>query len=295
MDREFLKEFLEKTMFPDEAGRAYMAALDTVEKSGRSFDPAIEEFYKDGFSIENAERRIKTLESQTGVNEFTLWGVFLALASKRARVDYIERGISEEIFWDTFADMKYKTKECREIKGVWGNFVAFWYPIFYRCDIVKLGRLEYENEVYQGETYEKAGFRLQRGDGIKNIHIPSSGEPFDLNARVESYKKAYRFFKPEGGILCCQCHSWLLFPKWKEILTKNGNILSFQRDFDIISSEEEDEFADCWRLFGADYEKPLEEYPEKTSMQRDVKKYLLSGGKTGEGFGILLFDGERII
>ena len=70
-------------------------------------------------------------------------------AAQRARRDYLAQGVCEEIFWDTFCDLRYKLLECKTIHGVWGNFVASWYPIFYTCQIVKLGRLEFENAVYE--------------------------------------------------------------------------------------------------------------------------------------------------
>ena len=100
--------------------------------------------------------------------------------------------------------MKYKAIECKNVQGVWGNFVAHWYPIFFSNDIVKLGRLEYENVTYEGEVpYEKNGYVVRPGDKVKSVHIPSSGEPFDQAARLASYKKAYQFFKEElqGGPL----------------------------------------------------------------------------------------------
>ncbi len=53
---------------------------------------------------------------------------------------YAQAGLSEEIFWNTFQDLKYKLLECREVQGVWGNFVSFWYPIFYTCDIFQAGQ-----------------------------------------------------------------------------------------------------------------------------------------------------------
>ena len=93
----------------------------------------------------------------------------------------------------------------------------------------------------------------------------------------------------------CVCHSWLLYPPYGEILSPTSNIVSFQRDFDITGQEASEEFDDAWRLFGGDYKKPLEDLPERTSMQRAFKNYLLAGGKAGEGRGVLIFDGEKIV
>ena len=147
--------------------------------------------------------------------------------------------------------LKYKLLECREVQGVWGNFVSFWYPIFYTCDIFKLGRLEYENTTYAWEEpYIKNGYAIKHGDPVKSVHIPSSGEPFDEAARLASYRLAYEFFREElnGGPLVCVCDSWLLYPDYQQILSPSSNILSFQKDFDVISSRTEEEFHDIWRV-----------------------------------------------
>ncbi len=131
---------------------------------------------------------------------------------------------------------------------------------------------------------------------MKSIHIPSSGEPFNREARMDSYRQAYAFFKEElgGGPLFCVCHSWLLYPEYKKILKPGSNIVDFQSDFDIIKADAE-EFGDAWRVFGPQYTLPAADLPEDTSMRRAFKQHLLSGGTTGEGLGILIFDGEKIV
>ena len=299
MNREFLQLLMDKTAFPADAQLAYLAGLDTLENAGQGaeMEKTIGDFYGDGFSIANAQPKIKAMAEASGVHEYTVWGLFLALAAERAKTDYLAKGISEQVFWDTFCDLKYKVVECKDVQGVWGNFVAFWYDIFFKVNIVKLGRLEYEDIIYQGKPYEKNGVTLNPGDTVRNIHIPSSGEPFDEAARLESYKLAYEFYKEElnGGPLICVCHSWLLYQPYADILSPASNIVGFQGDFDILYSEDTEEFGDCWRLYGADYQKPVEQYPENTSMQRAVKKHLLAGGKVGFGFGVLVFDGEKLV
>ena len=181
-------------------------------------------------------------------------------------------------------------------KGVFGTFVQFWYPIFYRCDIVKLGRLEYETITYDHPAREVAGITLRPGQKVLNIHIPSSGEPFDLNARLQSYKLAYDFFKDlrGEGPLVCVCHSWLLYPEYRRVLGDSSNIISFQDDFTILEIDD-GAFQDAWRGFGPAAEGPTEQLPEDTSMQRVFKKHLLSGGKNGSALGVLVFDGERLL
>lgn len=298
LDKDFMALLMERTAFPVEARQELLRCAQVVEDAGQTpaLFAALEAFYQDGFSTQNAQPAIEQAAAGAGISPYTVWMLFLMQGAKQAKEDYAKKGVGEEIFWATFADLRYKAIECKENYDVWGTFVAFWYPIFFSCDIVKLGRLEYESRVYDGPAYEKNGFALRPGDKVRSIHIPSSGEPFDKAARLESYKMAYKFFEDElaGGPLACMCHSWLLYPEYKKILKPGSNIASFMEDFDIIETET-GEFGDAWRVFGPQHTLPAAELPEDTSMRRAFKQHLLAGGKTGEGLGILLFDGEKLL
>lgn len=300
MNKEFLQLLMEKTGFPEEAKAELLKSAGALTAAGQeeALDGAVEFFYENEFSISLTQPLVEEMAGIAGLSPYTVWMLLLIEASQRAREAFRQKSVPENIFWDTFSDLRCKALECKEIYDVWGTFVAFWYPIFYSGDLVKLGRLEYENTVYsRDEPYTVGGFTVKKGDKVKNVHIPSSGEPFDQAARLASYKKAYEFFKDElnGGPLVCVCHSWLLYPEYGKILAPGSNFVSFQQDFHIVEREEAEEFDDAWRLFGRDYHKPLAQLPERTSMQRAFKKYFLGGGKPGEGAGILLFDGEKII
>ena len=298
LDQGFMALLMERTAFPEEARQALLHSAQALEDAGQApaLLAALEAFYQDGFSTKNAQPAIEAMGEKASLSPYTVWMLFLMQGARQAKEDYAKRGVGEEIFWATFADLRYKAIECKENYNVWGTFVAFWYPIFFSCDIVKLGRLEYENRVYEGPAYEQGGFVLRPGDKVRSIHIPSSGEPFGKAARLESYKMAYDFFKGElaGGPLVCVCHSWLLYPAYKNILKPGSNIASFMEDFHIIEAES-GEFGDAWRVFGPQHTLPAAELPEDTSMRRAFKQHLLAGGSTGEGLGVLLFDGERLL
>lgn len=300
MDQQFLKLLMDKTGFPEEAKQEAPRCQDVLVQTGQeeALDGAVECLYSHDLDLKVVEPLVKAIADESGVNVYTVWLLFLIQASQPAVNAYLEKGVPEDIVWDTFSDLKFKVLECKNVHGVWGNFVAFWYPIFFSCDLVKLGRLEYESTTYEGkEPYEKNGFVINPGDPVKSIHIPSSGEPFDEAARLDSYKRAYEFFRDEldGRPLVCVCHSWLLYPQNRVILSPASNIVSFIGDFDLIESGSEEVFHDAWRVFGGEYQKPTAELPEKTSMQRAFKNWLLQGKQTGYGFGVLIFDGEKIV
>lgn len=294
MNKDFLRLLMDRTGFPDEAKAAYEQAADRLDPE--ALDGAIDFFYDNDFDIGLTTPLIEDMAEASGISAHTVWGLFLALAAERAREAYLSQGISEDVFFDTFSDLRYKTVECMQNKGVWGTFVQFWYPIFYRCDIVKLGRLEYETITYRGPACQVGGVRIEPGQKVANIHIPSSGEPFDRESRLQSYRLAYDFFKdlhPDGPLVCL-CHSWLLYPEYRKVLGEKSNIVSFMDDFTILEVEDGG-FDDAWRVFGPAAEGPAEQLPEDTSMQRAFKGYILAGGKHGSARGVLVFDGEKLV
>lgn len=300
MDHEFMELLLDQTHFPQEARQELHRCVCLLEQAGQ--DEALEEavafFYRNQFDVKVTEPLLQAIGQATGIPLYTVWLLLLIQASVPAKSLYRRKGIGEEIFWNTFSDLTYKLYECKNVQGVWGNFVPHWYSIFFTGDIVKLGRLEYENSTYDwDQPYQGCGITLQKGTPVKNIHIPSSGEPFTLDARLDSYRQAYEFFREElqGGPLVCVCGSWLLYPPYRDILPSTSHVVDFMGDFQILGGEAEEVFHDAWRVFGADAQKPFPQLPEKTSMQRAFKQYLLSGKKTGEGFGVLVFDGERLL
>ena len=75
----------------------------------------------------------------------------------------------------------------------------------------------------------------------------------------------------------------------------SSNIVSFMHDFDIIYSEETSDFDNAWRIYGADGNKPADQLPRNTSIQRAYADWLQNGNKAGWGYGVFLFDGRRFV
>lgn len=209
---------------------------------------------------------------------------------------YRDAGIAEDIYWDSMRDLRWKFFECLAVHGVPGTFVGSWHSGFFRMTRFALGRLQYEHTGFGEEQYTKAGVMLRRGDTVINCHIPSCG-PLTVESRMDSYRRAYDFYRREypSGVLPLVCSSWLLYPPHTEFLPKTSNILSFMSDFDIIHSGVDEKFGNAWRVFGASAAEPPEKWPRDTSIRRAFAERICSGGKVGYGYGVLLFDGERIL
>lgn len=80
------------------------------------------------------------------------------------------------------------------------------------------------------------------------------------------------------------CGSWLLAPALNGLLPEDSGIRRFAGDYRIYDVDEEDQEFYEW-LFGGC--KPMEELPERTSLQRAVKAHLAAGGRLGMARGIL--------
>ncbi len=197
-------------------------------------------------------KKLASMAERFGENEYTLDFVFVLCCLPILKVRYAEAGIGEDIFYNTCDDLRCKLGECIECRGVPGTFVASWYNGILAMEIFGLGRFEYELWEHDEEDYiAPCGKALRHGDPEINFHIPSSGVPITDEARLDSYKRAYEFYKDKlvGGVAFFRCNSWLLYPDHREFLPENSNILRFMDDFDIVSYKVWPELGDLWRIF----------------------------------------------
>ena len=288
MNLKFLQLFLEKEEFP-------AAAQAELVRTAQSIPDELDSIlgcYEQGYNHEATVPLVEKVAEASGISAYTIWMVTLCLAAEKARPFYK----NDKIYWDTFCDLRYKAQECFDVYGIWGTFVAHWYPIFYNGTIVKLGRMEYQVKACPFKEPKTAmGITVNPGDPILALHIPTSFEPFDKESRMESYRMAWRYFCPDGRPLVCVCGSWLLYDKYEEVFAPGSNIASFRKEFYMLQSKESETFANSWRVFGSKHTLSTEEFPENTSLQRAFKRYMLAGGTHGNGTGVIVFDGEKLL
>ena len=280
---------------------AYAPLLEAGEviltRFGGEMEEMVEQMYQNNCNIYLSKDQRKDLANRSGVNFYTLNYIFLVCASRKAKAMYQEKGYSETLFYDTFEDLDYKLQECYAMHGVYGNFVEWWYAIFYRLKCFKLGRLEFEPVTYHPDTpYTKDGLTIEKGDTVLSVHIPASG-PMTTESRLDSYRRAYEFF-PEciyDGKLVMICDSWLLYRGNREMFPPELNIHQFTLDWDIIISNEDPHFRDCWRLFYTNYQGDPSALPYDNRARRAVVDWLKAGKHCGTGYGIAFFDGEKLL
>jgi hypothetical protein len=66
-------------------------------------------------------------------------------------------------------------------------------------------------------------------------------------------------------------------------------------DFDITQSKDDPDFNDKWRIFATDEKLKPEQLPADTGLRRAYVNRLKEGKPVGTGFGVIVFDGEKII
>ncbi|MGN1234474.1 MAG: acyltransferase domain-containing protein [Christensenellaceae bacterium] len=182
--------------------------------------------------------------------------------------EYKKRGISEDIFQAT---MKFCTRFLSEHHRNYGTYRYewdWWFPRQMSLWEYRIGALEYE--LIEGAEREIA------------VHIPSDADMREASIR-RSLDDFYRFRKSylagwEDVPLTCD--SWMLMPQLQELLGENSNIVAFQKRFQIDAIDREATWYMRWIYPG--HETVDESLPEQTRLQRELKKYLL----TGKVFGV---------
>ena len=299
---DFTLDFMKRIGFPEEAQACFaglFARLDADPVAGSAYGNIIENYLEPcAHDLGARLEELNDLSATLDVSPYTLHMAFLVSCAETLLERYYERGIAEEIFWRSMDDLRCKLLECKECKGVWGTFVGGWFHRFYELTRFGLGRFQFEFNTYEGaELHLTGGYTVKEGQYLIGFHIPSSGISLTDEVRYDSYRRAYEFYSQAfgGGPVYLQCGSWLLFPGNRDILPEGSNIVRFMDDFEILFSKEKDEFGDRWRVFGRHADLPPEELPRDTSMRKAFAEWLEAGKKTGDGYGIIVFDGEKIL
>ncbi len=224
--------------------------------------------------------------------------LYLLLLAKPLKERYKKLGIlSDEIYVDSMKDITWKLMKTHNIDDIWGTSFGDWSAKFFRPDIFTLGRLQYEMHDF-GFEYSAHGFDLKPDTRIINVHIPASG-PLTPELCMDSFKRAHEFFRDQfpSGISVFMTESWLIFPKHREFLPENSNILKFMDFFEPVKVYESKpgERDEMWRVFGKYADAPVDQLPRDTSIRRAYADWLAKGGTVGGAYGVFFFDGEKII
>ena len=204
-----------------------------------------------------------------------LWEL-LNLIGSYSYEEYHKRSIPENVFVDT---MKICTRFLNDHFKTFGKYQfiwAWWLPREISLNEFRIGALEYE--FVDGADREIA------------VHIPSDADlcKTSVDNSVRAFREFAKVYFPEWEQVKLVCESWMLMPELKEMLGKDSTILAFQERFEIDSVDREAMWYMGWIYPG--FETIDENLPEGTSLQRNMKKFLLSGGKFGIAKGHMKND-----
>ncbi len=194
-------------------------------------------------------------------------------AALQTRKNYQELGIDQDVF---LATMKCFTRFINEHFSNYGyyNFDrGFWVGRQLSSLLFRLGELEYELFTWEGEN-------------VISIHIPSDCDlsPQKIDKSLEVAKQFFEKF-PSHANARFFCYSWLISPNLKLILPSSSKIIMFQDRFEVVQRFDESNGFVQWVFKQKDL--AIENYPEDTSLQRNMKTHLLNGGRIGEAVGFL--------
>lgn len=289
-----MKELMRMVDFPTDAVEEVLEKIAVLKQNGnwnrleKLAEEIMENPSKPGNLVEKLQQA-ESMEEELEINKYTLDLLVLLRCWKILKGRYEERGLSMEIFRDSLDDMRCKLLECREIHGVNGIFVGFWYDRFFDISRFALGRLQFELVTYPFEdAYTEKGVTVKKGDTVINMHIPSSG-PLHREMAEDAFDRAAEFYRKQfaDGQVVFVVDSWMVDPDLVKILPE-GNMKDFAQRFTVVYASKSDKFMDGWRVFGNEWEKEPKDLPRWTKLQRTIADYLRQGGKLGAGYGVMI-------
>ncbi len=187
--------------------------------------------------------------------------VFLA-ALDDVRAFHAARGIPDDVSWATLRDLGRHLAIHRPAHGRGGFDEHWWLTLHFRGSLYELGRLQFDRMASE-----------------LGVHIPDSG-PLDPAACDASFAAARAFFPrhfPEERYAVARCRSWLLDPQLAEYLDADSNIVRFQRRFRIDDDVRDGDEDVVWFVFRRRPVPPLDELPQRTTLERAIVAHLRAG------------------
>lgn len=228
---------------------------------------------------EDRKEFVRGIESREDSHMFAL--VLYCMLAVDVYEDYMKRGISDEIYMDTFRDFKIWSQVCEKKFHEQGLTEYEWLTLPLELKIVRLGRLQFEPAQLE-EDVQVNGEILKVGTKVLDVHIPE-GEPLSDEACEEAFRKADAFFGKEYKAYVCT--SWLVSPEIKKLVSPQSNIAKFQARFHVYGTIYPFRQAEE-RVFGEILsDKSL--YSEESSLQKMLKAYVADGKDPGMGCGVI--------
>ncbi len=292
--REYLKGFMEKYSYPEEAEVFLLGAFDRIVADGGRQDALAGILQRYEADMRQEHRpfldEMAAIAEKAGVHKYTSHLLLQILMSRHLLECYRGAGIDEQIWHTTMNDLKWKMLECRDVYGIWGTFVADWQARFFKMDRFGFLKLQFEASAL-GHPYERDGVTLVPGVPVINTHLPRTGEKLDKESMDRSFALAADFFRERYSIdpPIFVCNSWLLYPDNLKVLSPDSNLYDFISRFGIVKSWESEDYSEAWRLFAMEYKGDVDALPQDTSLRRTYADWIRRGKKFGAAEGVYLY------
>ncbi len=269
--------------FPIEAVDSISHDFDKIADNGAACESLVQTVtsYRENriFDIGEVTKTAKQYAKECDINEYSAALIYYMCAAMYSYPAFEEKGLSKEEWFDSMADFRCKLFECHDRYGVWGTFVD-WFSKWYTGDRMTYGRFAFEVIPCPVEFKEK-GFNVEKGQKVIETHILNNKKkPFTEEAWKEAFKRAAAYFgdKLDGAEPVFFAYSWLLFPKNREFLPENSNIVKFMSEYTPGMTTPTKN--DLWRIFNiADCNTDPALLDEDTSLRKAYKEFMLNGGE----------------
>ncbi|MFD2328343.1 acyltransferase domain-containing protein [Cohnella sp. GCM10020058] len=232
------------------------------------------------FFLQDREAMLTSIRQRADYRPFLLY--FFVRMAVDAYDEYRLKEIPDEVYFDTFSDIRIWSEVSKTTYGEYGIEESNWLQDHVRLALFRLGRLQFQ-PISLDRDLSVGDRKFAKGDLVLNVHIPAGG-PLDPQAALASFAQARAFFRGVPPVFVC--HSWLLYPGLDQVLDPSSNIMQFQRLFEIYELDESSRQAEE-RIFGAKQDDPVA-YDANTGLQRRAKAFLEAGGQLGAGLGIIV-------
>lgn len=188
--------------------------------------------------------------------------------------EYEKRKIAENVFINTFFDIsRWQKVYARHHDGEAGLDNVRWIRHHLTLSLFAIGSLQYQIVRSPDDVFSV------------NLHIP---EGIDLTPQSvdSSFEEAMRFFSVTE--MRVMCRSWLLSENLSSLLDGNSNIKAFAGRFERLGDDMESRQAEE-RIFGCVLD-DKEAYPQRTSLQKKARKFLIGGGLLPQTEGRLMLQ-----
>lgn len=231
-------------------------------------------FYNPCEDCENPCEGIKVTEEEAYV-------YFLEKSETYTRSLYRKEKLMEDIYKDNMRDIAIWSDKYEREHGKKGFYREQfeWIDSILEMKVIKLGRLQFELlDIEKQEDDVKNILKNIKDFILVNVHIrENDGKEKEFNEEIcdKSYNMAWQYYKDKGikfSRIVFICDSWLINPNLTKLLSEKSNIIRFQKRYNIISvNPDEDKPQIIERVFGS-YNMKSETFPENTTLQVKLKK-----------------------